>query len=184
MSLKFNVAGTSITSRYATYAVCGLSSPGTLWSWGRNDAGQLGQGDITYRSSPVQVGSLTNWNLIASGGGSSIHIIATKTDGTLWSWGYNNYGELGLGDRTYRSSPVQVGSLTNWNSIACGSDYTLATKTDGTLWSWGFNGYNFYGQLGLGDRTHRSSPVQVGSLTNWNSIAGCGDTALAKYNTY
>ena len=129
----------------------------TLWAWGRNSYSNLGLSNFTHRSSPVQVGSLTNWLLVA---GLSNHTVAIKTDGTLWSWGGNGYGQLGLGDLTHRSSPVQVGSLNTWSLVACGFYYTLATKIDGTLWSWGYNGG---GALGLGDQTYRSSPVQVGS---------------------
>jgi len=92
-----------------------------------------------------------------------------KTDGTLWTFGHNSYGELGLEDTTHRSSPVQVGSLTTWNMVICGYYYTAAIQTDGTLWSWGRNSD---GQLGLEDTTHRSSPVQVGSLTHWSYIRG------------
>lgn len=91
----------------------------------------------------------------------------------LYAWGYNFDGELGLGDRVHRSSPVQVGSLTNWRLVACGEYHTLAIKTDGTLWSWGHNGnVSLVGGLGLGDQVHRSSPVQVGSLTNWKLVTG------------
>lgn len=149
-----------------------LKTDGTLWSWGVNRYGQLGyivgQSALNdqYVSSPIQVGSLTNWNQISANGWSSF---AIKTDGTLWSWGYNNYGQLGLSDTNHRSSPVQVGSLNNWRTIASAGTSALAIKTDGTLWAWGENSY---GQLGLGDRTHRSSPTQVGSLTNWKQVSG------------
>jgi alpha-tubulin suppressor-like RCC1 family protein len=111
----------------------------------------------------VQIGALTNWLTIK---GIAYGCIATKTDGTLWAWGYNTLGQLGLGDTTNRSSPVQVGSLTNWLNIVGGSYYTIAIKTDGTLWAWGSNSS---GSLGLGDATNRSSPVQVGALTNWSN---------------
>ena len=104
--------------------VPGRTSPG-LWLWGRNDYGQLGQGDRTNRSSPVQVGSLTNWRLVAGGGS---HTAAVKTDGTLWSWGQNYYGQLGQGNITDYSSPVQVGSLTNWRQVAGGSYHTAAIQ--------------------------------------------------------
>jgi alpha-tubulin suppressor-like RCC1 family protein len=79
------------------------------------------------RSSPVQVGALTTWSNIACG---SSHTIATKTDGTLWAWGYNSYGQLGLGNTTFRSSPLQVGSLTTWDNIACGGNFTIATTEE------------------------------------------------------
>mgnify|MGYP000882079777 CR=1 FL=1 len=101
----------------------------TLWSWGNNNHGQLGLGDDTYRSSPVQVGSLTNWKLISCG---TYHSLAIKTDGTLWSWGYNYLGSLGLGDDTDLSSPVRIGSLTNWKLISCGTYHSLAIQ-DGMI---------------------------------------------------
>ena len=97
----------------------------------------------------------------------------------LWAWGYNTSGELGLGNTTNRSSPVQVGALTTWLSIAAGDYYSMAIKTDGTMWSWGGNDA---GRLGLGDTTNQSSPVQVGSLTNWYSVAGGVDHSLAISN--
>ena len=90
--------------------------------------------------------------------------------GGLWSWGFNFFGQLGLNDLVHRSSPTQVGSLTDWKSVSCVNYHSLAIKTDGSLWAWG---HNYYGELGLGDIVHRSSPVQVGSLTNWKSVS-CG----------
>ncbi len=145
------------------YSCAAIKTNGTLWTWGENTYGGLGLGDILARSSPVQVGSLTNWSKVGFG---AYHCLSIKTDGTLWVWGggFYNYGQLGLGDTTNRSSPTQVGSLTNWSQACGGYDWSLAVKTDGTLWSWGANSS---GQLGLGDTTNRSSPVQVGSLTNW-----------------
>ena len=108
----------------------------SLYVWGENANGQLGLGDITKRSSPVQVGSLTNWLSISSGFYSSYSI---KTDGTLWAWGRNTQGQLGLGNRTNYSSPKQVGALTNWLRISSGTDHTAAVKTDGKMWTSGQN---------------------------------------------
>jgi alpha-tubulin suppressor-like RCC1 family protein len=145
-------------------------SAGTLWVWGSATT----NGIATY-SSPVQIGSLTDWAKISSSQASVsntisiIHHMAVKSNGTLWAWGYNGYGELGLNDRTHRSSPVQVGSLTDWKEVAVGDTHSIAVKTDGSLWAWG---KNTTGQLGLGDITHRSSPVRVGSLTDWSTVAG------------
>lgn len=147
---------------------------GTLWSWGKNTPqGQLGLNDTVNRSSPVQIGALTTWYQVAAG---SNHSLAIKTDGTLWSWGYNSSGPLGLGNTVYRSSPVQVGALTTWYQVAAGITFTIAIKTDGTLWSWGKNPY---GQLGLNDTANRSSPVQVGALTTWSKIAAGGYQTFA-----
>jgi alpha-tubulin suppressor-like RCC1 family protein len=138
-----------------------------LFTWGNNLRGQLGLGNTTYYSSPKQVGALNTWSTVVST--HSFFNIALQTNGTLWTWGYNNYGQLGLGNRTYYSSPKQVGALTTWLKIAGGLYHTVAIKTDGTLWTWG---NNVNGQLGLGNTTLRNSPNQVGALTNWSSIGG------------
>ena len=139
-------------------------SAGTLWTFGRNTYGQLGQGNITHGSAPIQIGVLTNWKQVQCG---SYSTIATKTDNTLWIWGHNTTGQLGLGDVAHRSSPVQIGGV--WKQASTGmAEASAGIKADGTLWIWGRNDY---GQLGLGDIAHRSSPVQVGSLTNWKSVS-------------
>lgn len=145
------------------FALC-VKTNGTLWTWGRNTNGQLGLGDTTNRYSPVQVGALTNWSKPTGG---SQFAGCVKTDGTLWTWGRNQSGQLGHGNTTDYSSPKQVGALTNWSYARAGWTPMAAVKTDGTLWTWGLN--TTYGQLGLGDTTNRSSPVQVGSLTNWKN---------------
>jgi len=139
-----------------------------LYSFGQGYGGALALGNTTSYSSPKQVGSLTDWSKLASS--TRYANLSIKTDGTLWSWGFNNNGQLGLGNTTQRNSPVQVGALTNWLDIAAGWYHSAATKTDGTLWTWGGNGN---GQLGLNNTTSYSSPKQVGSLTNWLSVA-CG----------
>jgi alpha-tubulin suppressor-like RCC1 family protein len=144
-----------------------LKRAGTLWLWGRNQSGQLGQNNIVDSSSPVQVGALTDWALVSTG---DQHTAAIKTAGSLWTWGQNNAGQLGLntqGFDTYRSSPVQVGSLTNWAQVSVGTARTLAVKTDGTLWAWGAN---TFGEIGNNSTLNRSSPVQIGSLTNWKQV--------------
>jgi alpha-tubulin suppressor-like RCC1 family protein len=156
-----------------------IKTDGTLWAWGYNAFGQLGLGDITHRSSPVQVGALTTWSLVSAGTYRAYSAYAIKTDGTLWAWGYNIYGQLGLGDTTNRSSPVQIGLLTTWSKVAAGSYHTIAVKTDGTLWSWG---YNNYGQLGQNDTTNRSSPVQVGTQTIWSLVSSGSYTSFALQN--
>ena len=90
-----------------------VRSSGTAWSWGRNIEGQLGLGNTTAYSSPKQIGALTTWASVAQGNASQC-MAMTKTDGTLWSWGANTGGQLGLGNTTNYSSPKQVGSNTNW----------------------------------------------------------------------
>lgn len=143
-----------------------IKTDGTLWTFGTSRHGIMGTNNLVYRSSPVQVGSLTDWARIAKS--YALHMVAVKTDGTIWAWGRNNFGALGINNQISRSSPVQIGALTNWYSAANAEFFTLALKTDGTLWSWGVNSS---GQLGHDDRINRSSPVQVGSLTDWEDVA-------------
>ena len=157
-----------------SYFAAAVKTDGTLWTWGNNSSGQLGTGGpLAARSSPAQVGALTTWYKTSGG---ATHILATKTDGTLWAWGSNGAGALGLNDEPNRSSPVQVGALTAWANIAAGNALSIATKTDGTLWAWGRNDS---GQLGLNDTNNRSSPVQVGGLTAWANVAAGTEFALA-----
>lgn len=149
------------------------ASAGSLWTWGINNSGQLGQGDSTFRLSPTKVGSLSTWTSVSM----SQHCLAMQTGGTLWSWGGNFYGQLGQGDTTERNSPVQIGALTTWASAEANTFDSFAVRTNGTLWAWGLN---IFGELGLGDTSARSSPVQVGSLTNW-ATAGYGVAEYASY---
>lgn len=150
-----------------------IKTDGTLWTWGKNAAGELGQGDTVDRSSPTQVGTLTDWaEIVGAAWGqfennNSGSILALKTDGTLWSWGRNHEGQLGLGDTTNRSSPTQIGAEIDWDKIAYAFSTGIAIKKDGTLWTWG---YNNFGTMGVGDTTSRSSPVQVGTETDWTNI--------------
>ena len=98
-------------------------------------------------------------------------------DNRLWTWGNNAYGQLGLSNVAYYSSPKQVGALTTWSAIAGGYHHTIATKTDGALWTWGNNAQ---GQLGLSNTTYYSSPKQVGALTTWSAIASGGFHTIAR----
>lgn len=151
-----------------------LRTDGTLWAWGLNSSGQLGQvSNTTSRSSPVQVGTLATWSFAA---GAHSATAAIKTDGTLWTWGNNNTGQLGQGSITNRSSPVQVGTLANWSQVYGGYAHFAASKIDGTLWAWG-SGDN--GRLGqVSDIDARSSPVQVGTLATWGSFSAMGDGVM------
>jgi alpha-tubulin suppressor-like RCC1 family protein len=142
-----------------------IKTNGTLWAWGAGASGQLGDGTVVSRSSPVQIGALSDWAQVASGG---LISAAVKTNGTLWAWGRNNEGALGNDTVVSRSSPVQIGSLSDWAQVSAGSQYCLAIKTNGTLWAWGFN--SSWGNLGDGTRVDRSSPVQVGALSNWSKV--------------
>ena len=103
-----------------------------------------------------------------------VHSLALKSDGTVWAWGYNNYGQLGDGTTTDRHTPVSVSGLTGVTAIAGGYGHSLALKSDGTVWAWG---YNSYGQLGDGTTTDRHTPVDVSGLSGVTAIAGGGSIA-------
>ena len=142
----------------------GIRTAGTLWLWG--NLNYVFQGGGALRSSPVQVGALSNWESVAS---KPFGALFVKTDGTFWSVGENTYGGLGVNDRVNRSSPVQVGALTTWKWPTSAPPFMAqCVKTDGTLWAWGTSDLGD----GWGDGTmlaaNRSSPVQVGGATNWS----------------
>lgn len=147
-----------------------IKTDGTLWTWGENSYGQLGDNSTTNRSSPVQTVAGGTWIDVNCGRG---HTIAIKTDGTLWAWGLNTNGQLGDNSITHRSSPVQIiSSGNNWKYVSAGGYHSSAIKTDGTLWTWGRNNK---GQLGTNDITHRSSPVQtIAGGSTWK-VFGMGD---------
>ena len=171
--------GTDTT--WSTSAVISRFSPivpktdGTLWSWGKNNHGQLGlnQTNNLELSSPAQILG-TTWSSVAGLGN---RVLALKTNGTLWSWGYNEVGQTGSNDRTKRSSPNQVGTDTSWSKLPVAGQEdangaSAAIKTDGTLWVWGDQ--YFYGQLGLNQvgatGGRYSSPTQIPGTT-WSNIA-------------
>lgn len=144
-----------------------IGSDGTLWSWGYNSAGQLGDGTTVSKSSPVQIGTATDWLTVATG---ASHTVATRSDGTMWTWGYNINGQLGDGTSVNKSTPTQVGLRdykNSWSIVSCGISHTIGLKSDGSIWAWGGNNA---GQLGQGNTTHRSSPVQIGS-SSWTMIS-------------
>jgi len=140
----------------------GPQSDGTLWAWGDNSYGQLGQGNTNGGyTGPTQVGTATNWVAVASG---NLHTVALKSDGTLWAWGDNTHGDLGLGERQQRlcepdgrssqQPPIRRRPTTAWVAVACGQDHTGALRSDGTLWAWGNNSD---GELGQGNATNSSA---------------------------
>jgi alpha-tubulin suppressor-like RCC1 family protein len=100
-----------------------VKTDGTLWAWGLN-GGILGDGTTTHRSSPVQIGALTDWRQVSTGSNGT-HSLAVKTDGTLWAWGENLFGQLGDNTLTPKSSPVQIGSLTSWHQVSGGGSHSL-----------------------------------------------------------
>lgn len=159
------------------YHTAAVKTDGTLWTWGRNTQGRLGDGTIIDRSSPgTTAGGGTIWCAVNV---SPLVSAAMKTDGTLWSWGYNNTGTLGDGTTISRSSPVTTqGGGTTWCQVEAGSRHISAVKTDGTAWTWGCN---TSGALGDGAVANKSSPgTTAGGGTTWCGISASNHTAAVK----
>ncbi len=161
------------------YAFC-MKQNGTLWAWGKNDNAGMGVGQpFNYRrSSPTQIPG-TTWATINAGGGGSLNV-AKKTDGSLWVWGNNGSGSLGLNGGPPKNSPVQLGTDTTWAGVTVGGSAAFVTKTDGTLWAWG-NASS--GKLGFGQpsNTDISSPKQIPGTwkTDHHSVASINDSTAA-----
>jgi uncharacterized repeat protein (TIGR01451 family) len=167
---------------------------GTVWAWGDNTQGQLGDGTTEQRATPVQVfdpneptGYLTGVTAISSGTAYGLnvigHTLALKQNGTVWGWGNGYEGQLGDGEQVLRSAPVQVehisdptGYLTNIIAIGAGDVHSVAARADGTVWSWGNNGY---GQLGDGSTTRRLTAVQVTGLSDVVAVAAGENHSVA-----
>ncbi|MGD0998966.1 MAG: hypothetical protein ABR941_11710, partial [Thermoleophilia bacterium] len=142
----------------------------------------VGTQSPTLTPTPVLAPAMRDWAVVSC---APSHTVALQKDGTLWAWGANYQGQLGLGSRNvnnHRSTPTQVGSASDWASVSCGDDYTVALKKDGTLWAWARNDS---GELGLGNAIWRFAPTEVGGVRTWASVS-CGDShtlALRKDGT-
>ena len=155
----------------------------TLWAWGNNDYGQLGVGNTDYPAAFTLVNTDSDWSIVTAG---EYHSIGLKTNLTIWSWGINRWyveyrfewescGQLGLGDSIDRYTPTQIGTTSDWSSISCGGRHTIAIKTNKTLWGWGWN-YN--SQLESGS-TNRTTPRQIGNNPEWMVVSANYDQSYA-----
>lgn len=152
-----------------------LKSDGTVWAWGFNEEGQLGIGAVGANQQwyePVKLANLKGVTALAGGG---VHSLALKNDGTVWAWGDNRCGQLGIGNTTDQYYPVQIPNFNTVIAIAGGQFHSLALKSDGTVWAWG---YNLHGQIGTEDYT-QYSPVQVSGVSDVIAIAAGADHNLA-----
>ncbi|MHB9149939.1 MAG: RCC1 domain-containing protein [Thermoleophilia bacterium] len=152
-----------------------LKPDGTVWAWGANKYyGQLGNGGSVDSATPLQVPGLGDVIAVSAG---RWHSLALRSDGTVWAWGYNWNGELGVGtlDSVVRA-PVQVPGLSEVTAISAGGRHSLALKSDGTVWAWGFN---YYGQLGDGTADQRRAPVNVRGIGPVAAISAGGGHSLA-----
>jgi alpha-tubulin suppressor-like RCC1 family protein len=151
-----------------------LDSDGAVWAWGQNGDGQLGDGGTEDANLPVQARGMTNSAVAVAGG--YCHSVAAKADGMVWTWGKNNYGQLGTGDTDDTRDPVLVQGLTNAVAVAAGYFHSVVLLNNGTVWAWGDDSFN---QLGDGNWETSLTPAQVPGLCNIVAICAAGNHNLA-----
>lgn len=154
-----------------------LATDGTLWSWGANDHGQLGDGSTERKLSPVRVTGLGEVTIIAVAGGAT-HSVALDQTGRAWAWGSNSHGQLGDGTTGSRSTPGEVSGAATFSSVAAGDSFSLALDDGGAAWGWGANNV---GQVGNGDGGFGivSSPAPVDSDVQYSTVLAGGTHDLA-----
>ncbi|MCL1908511.1 MAG: Ig-like domain-containing protein [Holophagaceae bacterium] len=159
-----------------------IKTDGSLWTWGINSYGQLGNGTSNFTTYPVptRVGAENDWAAVSAG---VRHTVAVKTDGSLWAWGYNSYGQLGDGTSsigTDKYEPTRIGLANDWVAVSAGNTHTTALKTNGSLWAWGYNGS---GGLGNGTTTNSNVPTRIGTASDWKAVwAGNSYTIALRAN--
>jgi hypothetical protein len=160
-----------------------LKANHTLWAWGSNDSGQIGNGNNISAVTPVQVllpAPFVNNDWLAAAAG-QYHTVALKSNFTLREWGNNNFGQLGDGTTLNSAFPVQeTGSAANWAAAATGDTHSLGRRSDGSIWAWGGN---LNGQLGIGSNLDSPAPVRVGADSDWaDVVAGSAHSVALKTN--
>lgn len=146
----------------------GLKKDGTLWAWGVNWAGQLGNGSTSNSLVPVQVGSSTNWIKVWSG---ILEVVAQQSDGSLWYWGENPDPAFPQGSNAFLV-PIRVSPDTNWLDVGFGVNTVFAIKSDGTLWTWGRNADAYTGVTNQAPGV--ITPLRIGTDGDWRGISTCG----------
>jgi alpha-tubulin suppressor-like RCC1 family protein len=171
-----SIAQCWLTTSSIAYHTLALRQDSTLWSWGKNEKGQVGNNsliDCTYPT-PLALGS--KWKTISAG---FSHSLAIKNDGTLWAWGDNFYYMLGDGTQIDKIQPIQIGTSNDWKIVKASYVSSFAIKNDGTLWSWG---YNINGELGDSTFSPINTPKKVGLDNDWKSISQDANHNLALKN--
>lgn len=167
-STTITVTGPWADAAAGGHQTVGLRKDGTLYAWGWNRWGQLGDGSTTDQNKPVAVsGGVTTWKQVSSG---EFHTLAVRADGTLWAWGFNQNGQLGLGNNLDKAVPTQVGTAKNWETVVAGKAHSLAIDKSGVLWAWG---RNFNGQLGDDTKVDKLVPTKLASPVTgglWKSV--------------
>jgi alpha-tubulin suppressor-like RCC1 family protein len=170
-ALPTQIAGSWESISVGAYSLLAIKTDNTLWGAGYNTSGMLGVGDTADKNSMTQVTG-TGWDKVSTAIGYGDHTLAVKTNGTLWAWGSNTWGQLGIGSSgSAQLTPVQVGSDTNWSYVHAGYDRSFALKTNGTLWSWGSNLSTALGQGDSNPVAVYTTPTQVGADTNWTKLS-------------
>jgi len=142
-----------------------VRNDGTVWGWGSNSYGQLGDATTITRTAPVQALGLTDITAISA---TYRHCLALKSDGTVWAWGYNDYGQIGNSATTNQTFPLQVSDLANIVAVSAGYYHSLALDSSGQVWAWGRNNYSQLGDTGI---TQRNTPVKVHGSHSFIAIA-------------
>lgn len=185
------IAGISnvISVSAGNYHSLALTADGTIWSWGYNNRGQLGVNDKTVNTSlnPQKIESVTGIVGISAG---NYHSLAVKNDGTVWAWGYNNHGQLGLGNLSNYYSPQKIDSMklklfNTFDSntrfkIQAGHNHSVALSSNGDVYAWG---YNNYGQLGLNNNIQMLTPTKIDNLTQVKFISSQFNSTLTISNS-
>jgi len=171
------IAGAFVSVDSGTSFTVAVRADGTVWSWGHNFRGATAQGAVssgTYTTVPTQVSGLTGVQSVSAG---LLFAVALKADGTLWTWGYNLYGQLGQPSSvTSTGVPVRVGTASNWVQVSAGTEHVFAINALGELWAWG-NGANL--RLGTGTSTSVYQPVRIGTDADWALVTAGSSTPLA-----
>ena len=152
-----------------------IAADGSLWAWGDNWFGGIGDGTRERRDAPVRVGDGYDWAYVTTGGGGGSFTFGIRTDGSLWAWGRNDSAELGIGGTTHALRPVRVIPDPTWASVSAGSNRrSVAIRADGTLWEWG----QLYDIVAF-RVFHSSRPRQVGEDSDWVSASAGSDHSVA-----